>query len=56
MTDCKLEELTREVRAHNDFARRVPVLEMQMQENSRSNLRQDRYPISCTCQDAASQE
>ncbi len=35
VTDCKLEELTREVRAHNDFARRVPVLEMQMQENSR---------------------
>ena len=26
----KLEELTREVRTHNDFARRVPVLEEQM--------------------------
>ena len=35
VTDCKIEELTREVRAHNDFARRVPVLESQMQENSR---------------------
>ena len=26
----KLEELTREVRAHNNFAQRVPVLEEQM--------------------------
>ena len=30
VTDTKLEELTREVRAHNHFARRVPVLEEQM--------------------------
>ena len=29
-TDTKLEELTREVREHNNFARRVPVLEEQM--------------------------
>ena len=27
VTDTKLEELTREVREHNNFARRVPVLE-----------------------------
>lgn len=27
VTDTKLEELTREVRQHNDFAQRVPVLE-----------------------------
>ena len=27
VTDTKLEELTREVRAHNHFAERVPVLE-----------------------------
>lgn len=27
ITDTKLEELTREVRAHNNFAQRVPVLE-----------------------------
>ncbi|MBR5289329.1 MAG: hypothetical protein IKU34_12195 [Clostridia bacterium] len=27
VTDTKIEELTREVRAHNEFARRVPVLE-----------------------------
>lgn len=30
ITETKLEELTREVRAHNDFAQRVPVLEEQM--------------------------
>lgn len=30
VTDAKLEELTREVREHNHFARRVPVLEEQM--------------------------
>ena len=27
VTDCKLEELTREVRAHNGFAQRMPVVE-----------------------------
>ena len=27
VTDCKIEELTREVREHNNFARRMPVLE-----------------------------
>ena len=30
VTETKLEELTREVRAHNNFAQRVPVLEEQM--------------------------
>ena len=30
VTDTKLEELTREVREHNNFARRVPVLEEQV--------------------------
>lgn len=30
VTETKLEELTREVRAHNDFAQRVPVLEEQI--------------------------
>ena len=30
VTDTKLKELTREVREHNNFARRVPVLEEQM--------------------------
>lgn len=27
ITDTKLEELTREVREHNNFAKRIPVLE-----------------------------
>lgn len=29
-TDAKLEELTREVREHNNFARRMPVVEEQI--------------------------
>lgn len=29
ITDTKLDELTREVRAHNNFAQRIPVLEEQ---------------------------
>lgn len=30
VTDCKIEELTREVREHNNFARRMPVVEDQI--------------------------
>ena len=30
VTDCKVEELTREVRAHNNFAQRMPVVEEQI--------------------------
>lgn len=30
ITDCKIEELTREVRAHNNFAQRMPVVEEQI--------------------------
>ena len=30
VTDCKIEELTREVREHNGFAHRVPVVEEQI--------------------------
>ena len=30
VTDTKIEELTREVRSHNNFAQRVPVLEEQI--------------------------
>ena len=30
ITDTKLDELTREVREHNNFAHRVPILEEQM--------------------------
>ena len=29
VTDCKIDELTREVRLHNNFAQRVPVMEDQ---------------------------
>lgn len=30
VTDCKVEELTREVREHNNFAQRIPVVEEQI--------------------------
>ena len=30
VTDTKLDELTREVREHNNFARRVPIMEEQL--------------------------
>lgn len=30
VTDCKIEELTREVREHNNFAQRMPVVEEQI--------------------------
>ena len=39
VTDTRLDELTREVREHNQFARRVPVLEEQIKE---ANFRIDR--------------
>ena len=39
VTDTRLDELTREVREHNHFARRVPVLEEQIKE---ANFRIDR--------------
>ena len=31
VTDTKIEELTREVREHNNFARRMPVVENEIQ-------------------------
>ena len=34
VTDTKLEELTREVREHNNFARRMPVVEEQIKAMS----------------------
>ena len=34
VTNTKIEELTREVRAHNDFAHRIPVLEEKIAQNS----------------------
>lgn len=35
VTDTKLEELTREVRAHNNFAQRMPVVEEQIRVMNR---------------------
>ncbi len=35
VTDCKLAQLTAEVRRHNDFARRMPVIEEQLRALSR---------------------
>ena len=35
VTETKLAELTREVREHNNFARRVPVLEEQIKVANR---------------------
>lgn len=32
VTDCKIVELTREVREHNNFAKRMPVVEEQIKE------------------------
>ena len=32
VTDTKIDELTREVREHNNFARRVPILEEKMEQ------------------------
>ena len=32
VTDCKIDELTREVREHNNFAQRVPVMEEQIKD------------------------
>ena len=45
VTETKLEELTREVREHNNFARRVPILEEQMKvANHRiANLEADEH-------------
>ena len=35
VTDTKLDELTREVREHNEFARRIPVLESRLSDFDR---------------------
>lgn len=49
VTDTKLEELTREVRAHNNFAQRMPVVEEQIRvmNNRVSDLEQyHKQPIN----------
>jgi len=41
VTDCKIDELTREVREHNNFAHRMPVVEEQikMMKNEIADLK-----------------
>lgn len=45
VTDTKIEELTREVRLHNDFAIRIPVLEEQVRATKKrvSNLENNNH-------------
>lgn len=35
VTDIKIDELTREVREHNNFAKRVPLLEQKVERNEK---------------------
>ena len=44
VTDARLEELTREVRLHNNFARRMPVVEEQIKilQHSMEKLEKER--------------
>lgn len=48
VTDTKLDELTREVREHNNFARRVPVMEEQIKviNHRLADLEQTANPLS----------
>lgn len=48
VTEAKLEELTREVREHNNFARRVPVVEEQIKviNHRLQDLEQDMKGVS----------
>lgn len=43
VTETKLEELTREVREHNNFARRVPVVEEQIRVMDRRMTALEKY-------------
>ena len=43
VTETKLEELTREVREHNNFARRVPVLEEQIRVSNHRIADREQY-------------
>ena len=48
VTEAKLEELTREVREHNNFARRMPVVEEQIKviNHRLQDLEQDMKGVS----------
>ena len=43
VTETRLEELTREVREHNNFARRVPVVEEQIRVMDRCMTALEKY-------------
>lgn len=43
VTDTKIEELTREVREHNNFARRMPVVEEQIENLNKTTERLQNY-------------
>ena len=43
ITDTKIEELTREVREHNNFARRVPVVEKELEHIQKEILTLESY-------------
>lgn len=43
VTDTKIEELTREVREHNNFAKRVPVLEQKVERNEHDIAELSKY-------------
>lgn len=48
VTETRLEELTREVREHNNYARRVPILEEQMRSaNHRLRELEEHSPCAC---------
>lgn len=48
VTNTKIEELTREVREHNNFARRVPVIEEQMKRTDRRLSNLEKYHMEKT--------
>lgn len=41
--ETKVDELTREVREHNNFARRVPILEQQVKRNEKDIAELSKY-------------
>lgn len=43
VTDTKIEELTREVREHNNFARRMPVVEQEIKDITKNVDRLQSY-------------
>lgn len=48
ITDVKLDELTREVRAHNNFAQRIPTLEREMKDIKQDVKRLEGFHLKST--------